>query len=77
VEAAHLDETGRAIARHREVPFAAATTGHTNLLVSARFRGTRHMYHYITSRLSELSGIRSVEISPIIARLKQAGPDHD
>jgi DNA-binding Lrp family transcriptional regulator len=77
VEAAHLDETGRAIARHREVPFAAATTGHTNLLVSARFRGTRHMYHYITSRLSELSGVRSVETSPIIARFKQAGPDHD
>ncbi|MGO9220758.1 MAG: Lrp/AsnC family transcriptional regulator [Streptosporangiaceae bacterium] len=74
VEPAHLDETGRAIARHPEVPFAAATTGHTNLVVSARFRGTRHMYHYITAQLTGLSGIRSVETSPIIGRFKQAGP---
>ena len=74
VEPAHLDETGRAIARHPEVPFAAATTGHTNLVVSARFRGTRHMYHYITARLTGLSGIRSLETSPIIGRFKQAGP---
>ncbi len=74
VEPAHLDEAGRAIARHPEVPFAAATTGRTNLVVSARFRGARHMYHYITTRLAGLSGIRSVETSPIIARFKQAGP---
>ena len=74
VEPAHLDETGRAIARHPEVPFAAATTGHTNLVVSARFRGTRHMYHYVTARLTGLSGIRSLETSPIIGRFKQAGP---
>ena len=74
VEPAYLDETGRAIARHPEVPFAAATTGHTNLVVSARFRGTRHMYEYVTTRLAGLSGIRSVETAPIIARFKQAGP---
>lgn len=74
VEPAHLDETGRAIARHPEVPFAAATTGLTNLVVSARFRGTRHMYHYVTTRLTGLSGIRSLETSPIIGRFKQAGP---
>lgn len=74
VEPAHLDETGRAIACHPEVPFAAATTGHTNLMVSARFRGTRHMYQYLTTRLTGLSGIRSVETSPIIGRFKQAGP---
>lgn len=74
VEPAHLDETGRAIARHPEVPFAAATTGHTNLVVSARFRGTRHMYQYITARLTGLSGIRSVETSPIIGRFKAAAP---
>ena len=74
VDPAHLDETGRAIARHREVPFAAATTGHTNLVVSAQFHGTRHMYQYLTTRLTGLSGIRSVETSPVIGRFKQAGP---
>jgi DNA-binding Lrp family transcriptional regulator len=74
VDPACLDETGRAIARHPEVPFAAATTGHTNLVVSAQFRGTRHMYQYLTTRLAGLSGIRSVETSPVIGRFKQAGP---
>jgi DNA-binding Lrp family transcriptional regulator len=74
VEPARLDQAGRAIARHPEVPFAAATTGHTNLVISAQFRSTRHMYQYLTTRLAQLSGIRSVETSPIIARFKQAGP---
>jgi DNA-binding Lrp family transcriptional regulator len=74
VDPAHLDEAGRAVAGHPEVPFAAATTGNTNLVVSARFRGTRHLYLYLTTRLTGLSGIRSVETAPIIARFKQAGP---
>jgi DNA-binding Lrp family transcriptional regulator len=74
VDPAYLDETGRAIARHPEVPYAAATTGQTNLFVSARFRGTTHMYQYLTARLAGLSGIRSVETSPTLARFKQAGP---
>jgi DNA-binding Lrp family transcriptional regulator len=74
VQPAHLDETGRALAGHPEVPFAAATTGQTNLLVSARFRSTTHMYQYLTTRLAGLSGISSVETSPTIARFKQAGP---
>jgi DNA-binding Lrp family transcriptional regulator len=74
VEPAYLDETGRAISRHLEVPFVAATTGHTNLVVSALFRNTRHMYQYLTTRLAGLAGIRSVETAPIIGRFKQAGP---
>jgi hypothetical protein len=32
------------------------------------------MYHYITARLTGLSGIRSLETTPIIGRFKQAGP---
>jgi DNA-binding Lrp family transcriptional regulator len=74
VQPAHLDATGRAIALHPEVPFAAATTGQTNVLVSARFRSTTHMYQYLTTRLAELSGVSSVETSSTIARFKQAGP---
>ena len=53
---------------------AAATTGLTNLLVSARFRGTRRMYDYITGRVPGLSGIRSMETSLIVGRFKQVGP---
>lgn len=38
VEPARLDEAGRTMASHPEVPFAAATTGPTNLVASALFR---------------------------------------
>jgi len=50
VAPARLDEVGRTLATHPEIPFAAATTGPTNLLASALFRDTRHLYEYLTGR---------------------------
>jgi DNA-binding Lrp family transcriptional regulator len=73
VEPAHLEAAGRAVAAHPEVPFAAATTGPTNLAVSAVFRDTRHLYEYLTTRLTSLPGVRSVETAPIIGTLKRTG----
>jgi DNA-binding Lrp family transcriptional regulator len=73
VEPAHLEATGQAIAGHPEIPFAAATTGATNLAASALFRDTPHMYDYLTTRLPSLPGIRSVETAPVIRRVKQVG----
>ena len=43
VDPAHLEAAGRMSATHPEVPFAAATTGPTNVVVSAGFRDTRHL----------------------------------
>ncbi|HEX4830042.1 MAG TPA: AsnC family transcriptional regulator [Trebonia sp.] len=71
VEPAHLEHAGRALAGHPEIPFAAATTGPTNLAASAVFRDTRHMYEYLTTSLGGLPGIRAVETAPIIGRVKQ------
>jgi DNA-binding Lrp family transcriptional regulator len=68
-----LDETGRAIAAHPEVPFAAAITGRSNLAVSAVFRDTQHMYEYISGRLAGLPGVRSVETVPAIGTFKRTG----
>jgi DNA-binding Lrp family transcriptional regulator len=73
VEPASLDAAGRAVAAHPEIPFAAATTGTTNLAVSAVFRDTRQLYVYLTTRLAELPGLQSVEVAPIIATLKRVG----
>src|ERR1700733_9134117 len=64
VEPASLDAAGRAVAAHPEVPFAAATTGPTNLTVSAVFRDNRHLYRYLTTRLADLPGLQSVETTP-------------
>jgi DNA-binding Lrp family transcriptional regulator len=73
VEPAHLDAAGRTLAAHPEVPFAAATTGPTNLVVSAMFRDTGQLYSYLTTRLTGIPGLRSVETAPIIGTVKRAG----
>ena len=73
VEPSRLDEAGRALAGHLEVPFAAATTGPTNLFVSALFRDTQHLYEYLTGPLARLPGVRSVQTAPVIRTLKRTG----
>lgn len=73
VEPAHLDAAGRALAAHPEIPFAAATTGPTNLVVSAVFTGTTQLYGYLTTRLTGIPGLRSVETAPVIGTVKRAG----
>jgi len=76
VEPARLEEAGRALAGHPEVPFAAATTGSTNLVVTAIFRDTEHLYEYLTGQLASLPGVRSVETAPVIRTLKRTGAVH-
>jgi DNA-binding Lrp family transcriptional regulator len=73
VEPARLDEVGKAIAAHPEVPFAGASTGPANLVVSALFRDAEHLYRYLTGELASLPGVRSVETAPIIRTLKRTG----
>lgn len=73
VEPARLDEAGRTMASHPEVPFVAATTGPTNLVASALFRDPQHLYEYLTGELAGLPGVRSVETAPVIRTLKRTG----
>jgi DNA-binding Lrp family transcriptional regulator len=73
VEPARLDETGRALATHREIPFVAATTGSTNLLASAVFRDPQHLYEYLTGELAALPGVSAVQTAPVIRTLKRTG----
>jgi DNA-binding Lrp family transcriptional regulator len=76
VEPARLEEAGRALAAHPEIPFAAATTGPANLVASAVFRDTQHVYEYLTGELAALPGVTSVETAPIIRTLKRTGSVH-
>jgi DNA-binding Lrp family transcriptional regulator len=73
VEPVQVDAAGRALAEHPEVPFAAATTGPANVVVTALFRDSRHLYEYLTGPLAALPGVRSVETAPIIRTLKRTG----
>jgi DNA-binding Lrp family transcriptional regulator len=76
VEPARLDEAGRALAAHPEIPFAAATTGPLNLMASALFRDTKHLYEYLTGELASLPGVGSVQTAPVIRTLKRTGSVH-
>ena len=76
VEPGRLEEAGSAMAAHPEIPFAAATTGPANLIASAVFRDTRHLYEYLTGELARLPGVTSVETAPIIRTLKRTGSVH-
>jgi DNA-binding Lrp family transcriptional regulator len=76
VEPARLEEAGSALAAHPEIPFAAATTGPANLVASAVFRDTQHLYEYLTGELAALPGVTSVETAPIIRTLKRTGSVH-
>jgi DNA-binding Lrp family transcriptional regulator len=73
IDPACLDAAGRAIAAHPEIPFAAATTGATNLAASAVFADTRQLYEYLTTRLAGLPGLQSVESAPVIGTVKRLG----
>jgi DNA-binding Lrp family transcriptional regulator len=64
------------LAAHPEIPFAAATTGPTNLVASAVFRDTRHLYEYLTGELAALPGVSSVQTAPVIATFKRTGSVH-
>jgi DNA-binding Lrp family transcriptional regulator len=77
VEPGSLAAVGEQIASHPEVPFASAITGSANLVASVVCRDTEALYRYVTTKISAASGVRQLEISPILRRIKQAGTRMD
>ena len=73
VEPARLAGAGEQISRHAEVPFAAAITGSANLITSVVCRDSEALYEYVTTKISAVAGVRQLEISPVLSRVKQAG----
>jgi DNA-binding Lrp family transcriptional regulator len=73
VEPALLGELGQQLAEHPEVPFCAAVTGTSNLLASVVCRDIEALYQYVSTRVGALRGVRQIEVSPELRRLKQAG----
>jgi DNA-binding Lrp family transcriptional regulator len=73
VEPACLAAAGEQLATHPEVPFAAAITGSANLAASVVCRDIEDLYRYVTTEVSAITGVRQLEVSPILRRTKQAG----
>lgn len=73
VEPARLAAVGAEMSQHAEVPFAAAITGSANLITSVVCRDSEALYEYVTTKISAAAGVRQLEISPMLSRIKQAG----
>jgi DNA-binding Lrp family transcriptional regulator len=70
VSPSDLEATGRELASHPEVAFAAATTGRTNLYASVLTRDVASFYSYLTTRVGAIRAIRDVETAPCIREIK-------
>ena len=73
VAPAHLDAACHTLSRHRETPFVAAVSGRANVVVSVTCRDLDELYGYVTARLGAIDGVHSIEVAPVLRRLKQAG----
>ncbi|MPY61376.1 Lrp/AsnC family transcriptional regulator [Streptomyces spongiae] len=70
-EPARLQAVGEALATHDEVAYAAATAGPSNIFVTAVVRDTAHLYAYLSGTIGPLDGVRHVETTPYLRRVKQ------
>jgi DNA-binding Lrp family transcriptional regulator len=72
VTPARLAAVGSALAQHFEIPFAAATTGSSNLIASVLCWDDQALYRYITERIAALDGVTALEVVPTIRNVKRA-----
>ncbi|MEO9140451.1 MAG: Lrp/AsnC family transcriptional regulator, partial [Jatrophihabitans sp.] len=73
VTPSELDAAGRALAAEREVAFAAAISGPQNLTATILCRDVDDLYAFATDRIGAIAGIQTMEISPVLRHVKQAG----
>ncbi|KOV67464.1 Lrp/AsnC family transcriptional regulator [Streptomyces sp. MMG1121] len=82
VPPADLAGTGRALAGHPEVAFAAAVTGTRNIYASVSTPTVPGVYAYLTNTLSGLPAVQSIESSLVLhtvkgpAGMRSPGADH-
>ena len=66
-----LESVGEALSTHPEIAYASATAGPCNIVVTAVVRDTAGLYAYLSGPLGRLSGVRHVEATPFLRRVKQ------
>ncbi|MEU6372294.1 Lrp/AsnC family transcriptional regulator [Streptomyces sp. NPDC046909] len=68
---AALRSVGEALAAHDEIAHASATAGPCSIVATAVVRNTAHLYAYLSGPLGRLEGVRHVESSVFLRRVKQ------
>ena len=57
----------------REIAFAAAVSGPHNIHAVAHCRDLDELFEFTSDRLGSLAGLQSMEVSPVLRHVKQAG----
>ena len=73
VAPAELSAVADALARHREIAFAAAVTGPNNMFAFVVCRDADALYDYLATQIGALPGVLQVETAPIMRSAKRAG----
>lgn len=71
VAPAALADVGRALAAHPEVQFAAAITGHANIVAATVCRHSADLYTYLSEKIGALDGVQAVETALTLRQVKQ------
>lgn len=73
VEPRRLEQAGRELATHPEVPFCVALTGPHNLSLAVMAATHQELYEYVSTRFAQVEGVLTAEVSPTLRQVKQAG----
>lgn len=73
VTPAELANAGEALSREQEVAFAAAISGPHNLTAAVTCRDLDGLYRFITAKVGAIAGVQTMEVSPVLRHVKQAG----
>jgi DNA-binding Lrp family transcriptional regulator len=72
-----LESVGRALAAHRQVAFAAATTGPSNVLATVLCEDSEAFYRYLSRDVGALPGVLQAESAPVVKQVKQLVVPYD
>jgi DNA-binding Lrp family transcriptional regulator len=73
VAPAQLSTVADALSQHREIAFAAAVTGPTNMFAFVVCRDADALYDYLATRIGALPGVLQVETAPLVRSAKRSG----
>ncbi|WP_263249562.1 Lrp/AsnC family transcriptional regulator [Saccharopolyspora rosea] len=73
VHPAAVKNAGRTLAQEPEIAFAAAVSGPHNIHAVAHCRDLDELFEFTSDRLGSLTGLQSMEVSPVLRHVKQAG----
>ncbi|WP_233273613.1 Lrp/AsnC family transcriptional regulator [Streptomyces broussonetiae] len=73
VHPAAVKSVGRTLAQEPAIAFAAAVSGPCNLHAVAHCRDLNELFEFTSDRIGSMSGVQSMEISPVLQQIKQAG----